>query len=333
MTLQPLSAAFLGAGVAIVLVLPLVYIVVRRSARRARLAERRARNAERMAEIGAMTGGLAHEIKNPLSTIGLNAQLLGEAIADSKLEPYERDRLARRVGTLRREVERLRDILEGFLNFAGAMRLDARPHDLRTLVEELADFYLPQAQGQGVQLRVDLGPQPVMASVDAAQLKQAILNLMINATQAMAAMPGPGAPPADPPDPHAPAATSAASTAGASRQPSDPPPTASSPRRPTSGDPSRAGAPHAPMRELILRTESARDETGPVARIRVIDTGPGVPLDKLDHIFTPYFTTKPGGSGLGLPITRRIVEEHHGRIEVNTAPGKGTEFVVVLPRG
>ena len=106
----------LGAGVGVVA----SRVIVRRAVGRVRVAERRARTAERLAEIGSMTGGLAHEIKNPLSTIGLNAQLLGEAIADLPIEHSDRERLTRRIGALRREVDRLRDILEGFLRFAGA---------------------------------------------------------------------------------------------------------------------------------------------------------------------------------------------------------------------
>src|SRR5690606_506265 len=91
----------------------------RRQSARARSAERRAAAAERMAEVGSMTAGLAHEIKNPLSTIGLNAQLLAEGIEELEIDEEAKGRLSRRIGSLRREVERLRGILSDFLQFAG----------------------------------------------------------------------------------------------------------------------------------------------------------------------------------------------------------------------
>jgi signal transduction histidine kinase len=278
-----LTGLALGAVAAVAALVPVIVLALRRAALRATLAERRARNAERMAEIGAMTGGLAHEIKNPLSTVGLNAQLLGEGIGELSIEPGDRDRLLRRVGVLRREVDRLRDILDGFLKFAGHIRLEKRRVDLVTLVEELSDFFLPQAQRHAVRLSVAPAPGPVYAQVDPDQLKQAVLNLMLNATQAMA------------------------------------------------GQPEDASA---KPRELILRVEpQPNGPDGPTVRIRVTDTGPGVPPDVRDRVFAPYFTTKAGGSGLGLPITKRIVEEHGGRIELRSEPGRGTEFVLVLPVG
>lgn len=280
------TGIFIGLAFGVIVGVPLVYLELKRQTSRARLAERRARDAERLAEIGAMTGGLAHEIKNPLSTIGLNAQLLSETIADSPLDEYEKGRLMRRIDGLRREVERLRDILGDFLRFAGSLRLEPHRADLNEIVEELADFYMAQAQHKGVTLRFEPHGQPMPADVDARHLKQALLNLMLNATQAME----------------------------------------------VDADTARDGRP----RELILRTapgprlrDSARS---PTWAIHVIDTGPGIPPDSLPRIFTPYFTTRSGGTGLGLPTTRRIVEEHGGAIDVVSEPGRGADFVITLPR-
>lgn len=255
--------------------------ILRRHGRRVRAAERRARAAERMAEIGAMTGGLAHEIKNPLSTIGLNAQLLAEGIEELPVAGEDKGRLARRVGTLRREIERLRGILTDFLQYAGHIRLDRKPADLNTVVEELVDFFVPQAEKQGVRLRADLAGGPLTAQLDVPQIKQAVLNLMLNGLQAM-----------------------------------------------TQDGPRQDGA----SRELILRTarEPGTDRRQHLA-LHVIDTGPGIPPEGLPRIFEPYYTTKSGGTGLGLPTARRIVEAHGGTVDVHSDPGKGTDFVIALP--
>ncbi len=175
----------LGVVIGVVGVAPVLQVLLRRAEHRARLAERRARNAERLAEIGSMTAGLAHEIKNPLSTIGLNAQLLAEGLNDAELPAQERDRLLNRLGALSREAERLRAILTDFLQFAGRVKLDARPRDLVRIVAELRDFFHPQCDQSRVVMRTKLPETPVRVPVDETLLKQALLNLMINATQAM----------------------------------------------------------------------------------------------------------------------------------------------------
>ncbi len=256
--------------------------IVRIALRRARLAERRAHASQRLAEVGAMTSGLAHEIRNPLSTIGLNAQLLSESIDELNLPQDEKGRLTRRIAALRRETERLKGILEDFLRYAGELHLERLPADLNQIADELADFFSPQAQTQSVRLRTELAPGELRADLDVKHIKQAILNLVLNAVQAM--------------------------TSQSTSQPPDRP------------------------RELILRTARAHDEAkSPTLELHVIDTGPGIPPETLARLFTPYFTTKRGGTGLGLPTARRIVEAHGGRLDVFTEPGQGTDFRITLP--
>ncbi len=82
---------------------------------------------------------------------------------------------------------------------------------------------------------------------------------------------------------------------------------------------------HSQLRE---QSEPAR-----LLRIRITDTGVGIAPDKLHRIFEPFFTTKPSGTGLGLAVTHRIIKEHHGAIHVESAPGKGTTFIILLPAG
>jgi signal transduction histidine kinase len=152
--------------------------------RRAAALERRAVQAERLAEIGSLTGGLAHEIKNPLSTVQLNLQLLRE-----DLDPHNPaySRLVNRLDTVTRETTRLREILDDFLRYAGRIEVDRRPTELNQLLEELVDFFAPQAQLQRVQLRLKKHATPVTADVDPKLVKQAVLNLLINGLQAIGA--------------------------------------------------------------------------------------------------------------------------------------------------
>jgi signal transduction histidine kinase len=156
---------------------------------RIRDAGRTAAEDARNAEIASMTRGLAHEIKNPLSTVALNAQLLREEILDSGIDDAARDRVTRRVDTLAREAARLRDILNDFLRYAGRMQLDRRAVDVRAVAEDLADFFLAQAEQAGVRLRTELPDGPATAEIDPALVKQAVLNLLLNGLQAMEALP------------------------------------------------------------------------------------------------------------------------------------------------
>src|SRR4051794_7037957 len=167
-----------GAGVSLLLAMAGGVVAYRRALE----LERRALQAERLAEIGSLTGGLAHEIKNPLSTVQLNLQLLQEDLLPDN-PAYSR--LVNRIQTVHRETGRLREILDDFLKYAGRIELDRKPTDLNRLLEELVDFYTPQAQQQRVQLRLQLPSERVTANVDPKLIKQAVLNLMINALQAM----------------------------------------------------------------------------------------------------------------------------------------------------
>jgi signal transduction histidine kinase len=254
----------------------------RRVLRLARRLSARARGQEHMAELGHLAAGLAHEIKNPLSTINLNLKLLAEDLHRSpnaplksaegaglsSIEGNEHRRLLTRLGGVRQEALRLKDILDDFLRYAGHIELQLAPVDLRQLVGELTDFFAPQAQAAKVILRTTLPEQPVLCSVDADLLKQAVLNLMINATQAM-----------------------------------------------------EDGG------ELLIRLAPRRAE----AILEVTDTGKGIPPEDLPRIFQVYYSTRKGGTGLGLPTTQRIVREHGGTISVQSQVGKGTRFVIALP--
>jgi signal transduction histidine kinase len=162
----------------------------------------------------------------------------------------------------------LRDILDDFLRYAGRIELDRRPTDLNNVLDELVDFFAPQAQLNRVRLRLRKPDEPVVAPVDVKLIKQALLNLMLNGVQAM----------------------------------------------PSGG-------------EMILSL-ARRDGA---ALIDVIDTGSGIPPESIPRVFDAYYSTKKGGTGLGLPMSKRIAQEHGGDLTVSSEAGKGTDFQLRLP--
>src|SRR6476660_2221205 len=144
-----------GLLIGVIGCLAIACVVASRTVRRFVLLERRARRAERLAELGTLTGGLAHEIKNPLSTVQLNLQLLQE---DLLPESPAYSRVINRLNTVKNETSRLRDILDDFLRYAGRLELDRKPVELNGVLEELVDFFAPQAQSMRVQLRLKKSP-------------------------------------------------------------------------------------------------------------------------------------------------------------------------------
>jgi len=218
------------------------------------------------AEISQLAGGLAHEIRNPLSTLSLNLDLLAEDLQNAETS---RDRRAlQRVQRLRHEVDRLQGIVESFLRFARVQDLKLQPTDLNAIVDEMRDFYEAQAVTHGILIRTQFAQDLPLVRLDADLFKQALLNLVLNAQHAM----------------------------------------------PSGG-------------ELILTTR--RD--GRWAVLDVIDTGAGMTDEVCEQIFNAFFSTRPGGSGLGLPTTRKIVEAHGGTILVRSELGKGSQFSIRLP--
>lgn len=220
---------------------------------------------KQLEELSKLTGGLAHEIKNPLSTIKVNLQLISENIEEG--DP-NLSRLQRKIQVLQKETDRLTLILDGFLRYIGKTEPHLKSSDINTLMSDVVDFYTPQARANNVTLRVGLCGETLVCDIDQDMIKQVMLNLFINAQQAIA----------------------------------------------------QAG-------EIIVRTERRED----AAVITVSDTGNGIEANKLDAIFEAYYTSRPGGSGLGLPTAKKIVEAHQGKITVDSQPGRGTSFTISLP--
>ncbi|MHC4678760.1 MAG: sensor histidine kinase [Planctomycetota bacterium] len=141
-------------------------------------------------ELSKLTGRLAHEIKNPLSTIKINLELVGEELETSGQTGARRDepglaRASRKIAVIQKETDRLEHILEGFLRYIDRTELQLASTDVNELVGDMIDFYSPQAYSRSVTIRQSLHSEPLVCKVDADMIKQVMLNLFINAQQAM----------------------------------------------------------------------------------------------------------------------------------------------------
>lgn len=147
--------------------------------------EERRRLQAQTAEIATLAGGLAHEIKNPLSTISLNLELMAEELDESpETSPRDR-RFLQKINTLQRECRNLNQILEAFLQFARLGELQCEPHDLNGMVREFITFYEPQAKDHGIEISPHLATDLPPVELDESLMRQVLLNLALNAQQAM----------------------------------------------------------------------------------------------------------------------------------------------------
>ncbi|MDR1384460.1 MAG: two-component sensor histidine kinase [Planctomycetaceae bacterium] len=217
-------------------------------------------------EIAQLAGGLAHEIKNPLSTIRLNVELLAEDLAEGD-SPQDR-RAIRKVEIVKRECQRLEELLNDFLNFASAHKLELEPVDINRQLKETLDFFAPRAREANIDVVEYFANDLPTAMIDRRSFHRAILNLVLNAQQAM----------------------------------------------PNGG-------------QLVIRTRAAANAVA----IDLIDNGVGMDDKTKEKLFDAFFSSKRGGSGLGLPTTRKIIEGHGGLIALQSELGHGTQFTILLP--
>jgi signal transduction histidine kinase len=244
-----------------------MHLVFRAQARhhaRVHTLERALARQERLAALGHLAAGVAHEVRNPLNAIGMGIQRL-----QGEFSPVEGEAEFRHLCTvIRSEVARLNGIVQEFLQLARAPALQRELVAVATLLHEVAALMEAEAQAHAIRLTLRV-PEGLPALVgDPQQLKQALINLLLNAIQAT------------------------------------------------------------PSGGAVQVMAAAEAE---VLRIAVIDSGSGIAPDMLERIFDPYFTTKPQGTGLGLPIALRIIEAHGGTLDVKSTLGRGTTVEVRLP--
>lgn len=141
-------------------------------------------------QLSRLTGTLAHEIKNPLSTIQINLKLAGEELEAARDQLSQTaaaavDRALRKIGIIQRETDRLEQILTMFLRYIDTEQLQPESVDINSIVSDMVDFYSPQAHSHSIKIRAGLNKEPLVCKVDPDMLRQVLLNLFINAQQAM----------------------------------------------------------------------------------------------------------------------------------------------------
>jgi PAS domain S-box-containing protein len=219
--------------------------------------------SERLAALGRITAGVAHEVKNPLNSMRLWLENLKESL------PAEPDSASQQaVQVLDKEIDRLDAVVKRFLDFTRPMDIRLEPTQLAELLKEVLEVARPQLQKSNIQLAQLLPIDVPEVYVDRALLKQAVLNLVLNAAEAM----------------------------------------------PIGGQ----------LRLVLSRR-------GEMAEISVGDTGKGITPENRQKIFQLFFTTRPGGSGIGLASTFRIVQLLNGSIDFTSEVGRGTTFRIELP--
>lgn len=220
----------------------------------------------RYEELAELAGSLAHEIKNPLSVIHMNIDLLSEDLAE--IESRNTRRLLERIDIVRGQCERMEALLRDFLRYTRLRDIDLVPGSLNDQVDLVLRAYQAQADAEGIDMEKYLDPDLPAILLHSDSLQAALMNLVKNAIEAM-----------------------------------------------------HGGG------QLMVRTYSTRSGVA----LDLIDTGSGVDDVTVLHMFEPFYSTKEGGSGLGLPTARRIIETHGGRISVQSEVGRGTKFVLEFP--
>lgn len=222
--------------------------------------------AERMATVGRLSLKVAHEVRNPIAAIELNAELVGDLVKERGGADMEE--AATLVTAIREQVSALDALTEEYLAFARFPRPQYDEDSVNEMVAALVEFVRPVAarQGSAVEATTDQAVPPM--AIDRTLLRQAILNLVKNGLEALG----------------------------------------------------RGG-------NLTVGTRRVDDQV----EIAIRDTGPGIAPDVGKRLFEQFFTTKPQGTGLGLYISRQIIEEHGGTLRWESAPGAGTTFTASLP--
>ncbi len=258
---------WIGAGAA-ALILLVGFLYVLRLLRRTRLLEAQAQMDDRLAFVGALAAGLAHEIRNPLNVLSMNLQMLEEDIGTRLSGEGGEARVY--LSALQGEIRRLSTLVNNFLSYARPTQPSFESKDLNRVLLETCQFLSPEFESRGLHLRQALAPYLPPVELDESLIRQAVMNILMNAAQILK-----------------------------------------------------------PGGNVEVQTSIGPDGEA-IASIR--DDGPGIKTEDRQRIFEVFFSTRGGGTGLGLPIAARILEAHGGSITVESEPGRGACFILKLPR-
>jgi len=271
--------------------------------------ENRLHQAERLSAIAHLASGIAHEVRNPLNSISLIIDHL--AAQFSPKSGVEREEVVRLTSLIKQEIYRLNAMIEAFLKFGKPLALKRQPTDVRTVLNEVLDVASQKTQEQRIQVRREYAAELPPVWIDVPHVKTCFLNLVLNAVQAMS------------PEGGTLTVAVAPAPAGAAAEPGS---------AGASDRGSAAPAPAAPNQQSPGSPVRPSTANGWI-EVRIQDTGVGIAPENLAKVFEPYFTTKEVGIGLGLALTKQILEQHGGRIEISSALGRGTEARLRLPTG
>ena len=230
--------------------------------------EERVRRSEKLAAVGELAAGVAHEIRNPLSSIRGFTQYLSRGFRSGSSEKEYTDIVIK-------EIDRINNVVSGLICFANPMEPDLRPTDINKIIHHTRKLVQAEAETQAIAIHVKLDKDAPALLLDGELITQAILNILLNAVQAI-------------------------------------------------GSNGR----------IDISTRLSKD--GEALRLCVEDDGPGIDAGAIGRIFDPYFTTSEHGTGLGLPIVHKIVENHNGALHIDSpVPGRssGCRITIQLPVG
>ncbi len=220
-------------------------------------------------EFESLLSGIAHEIRNPLNALTINTQLLLEYTGMLPEWFPKKEEMTEILESNIKVLSRLNDLVSEFLRYSRPPSPEFASTDLNGLVREVLEFVEAEFRKRGIRLKVSLADEPLVVLVDGKMVKQALLNLLLNAADAL------------------------------------------------------------DKEEKLVEVETGKKGGRPY--VSVADNGSGIGREERKKIFALFYTTKQGGSGIGLPLVRKIMETHGGKVTLRSRKRKGSRFTLVFP--